>query len=451
MMKTIEKAEAARLVAEGSTMTHKERLAVQNKRLAELVRYARENSPYFRKLYGGLSETPSLSELPITEKSELMAHYEDWVTDRGIRLPEVKEYCERKTTDSVLFLDKYSVLHTSGTTGDPLYMVRDDHRNKIHGQMIAQRLMKGVDTSVMDSTRHRIAAVIYTERGASTYEGLLRQKNAFPEYADNLRWISVLGSIDEITAELNEFRPEVMTGYGSVLTALALEKQAGRLDIPVKVIFNSAEVLLPQNHALIEKAFGCPVKNNYCMTEGGEVAMTVDGPDLLLNEDWIIVEPVNDKREPVTDPNEWSGGILITDLANFVQPIIRYYVSDSIRIEHTPDDSVRMPRLEIHGRVNACFTLAGKTFSSSGLDSITELRSGIQDYQFVQISDCGLELRAVCGTGYDPDEVMSGLRGEVEAYFKGHGCPDAIVTYTLEPPVKNTRGGKTPRFIDLRK
>ena len=47
-MKTIEPAEAAKLVKDGFLATHAQRLEMQKKRLAELVEYARENSPYLK-------------------------------------------------------------------------------------------------------------------------------------------------------------------------------------------------------------------------------------------------------------------------------------------------------------------------------------------------------------------------------------------------------------------
>ena len=242
-MKTIEPAEAVRLVKEGFLATHAERLELQKKRLAELVAYARENSPYLKKLYKDLSDIFELTDIPIMEKCDMIDHYDDWVTDREIRLNDIEEFCNRKTSDSGLYLNKYRVLHTSGTTGSPLYMVRDDYHNKIHGQLIAQRLLNGSGLEYMDHTKHSIAGIIFTERGASSYEGFLRQRNAVPGFEDNIIAISVLDSIDEIVKKLNDFKPEVISGYGSVLSMLVAEKEAGRLDISPKYIFNSAEAL----------------------------------------------------------------------------------------------------------------------------------------------------------------------------------------------------------------
>ncbi len=154
-MKTINLNDAKRLVAEGLTMSHDERMKVQRERLRELVKYARENSPYLAKLYANVPEDFSLTDLPVTQKKTLMENYDDWVTDRRLHIDNVLEYVKRDpSTDQSLLLGEYTALCTSGSTGTPLPMVRDDHRNKIHGQLLAQRLFGGVDMDVLLSLIH---------------------------------------------------------------------------------------------------------------------------------------------------------------------------------------------------------------------------------------------------------------------------------------------------------
>lgn len=450
-MKTIDAKEAARLVKEGAALTHKERMKLREERLHALVDYARGHSPYLSEKYKKLPENYTLLDLPVTEKSEITEHYDDYVTDPEIHLSQVEAYVERRSLDGRLFLDKYTVLHTSGTTGKPLYMARDDHRNKLHGQLIMQRLLKGVGLDIMDHTKHKLAAVIFAEHGSSSYESFLRQQASVPGYEDQMLAVNVMEDIETIVRNLNRFQPEMISGYGSVLVLLALEKQKGNLDIPVRMIANSAETLSRENHLFIEEVFGCPVKNNYCMTEGGEIAMTQDGPDMLLNEDFVIIEPVDENKNPVAGPDEWSQGILVTDLTNYVQPIIRYYVNDSVKVESIADDETRLPIFQIHGRTNDLFELCGKPFSSAGIDSITELYPGILDFQFTQTADDELQVRALTVNGADREKTLAGLSDELEHYFQAHGCPNAKVSYSTELPIKKERGGKAPRYMDLRK
>ena len=125
-MKTIELEEARRLVAEGGLLPDAERYELQQQRLRELVAYAREHSPYFAKLYAGVPEDFKLTDLPPTEKPTLLANYDDWVTDRRLHLQDVLDYVNRDPTkDQSRLLGDYTALRTSGSTGNPLPMVRD--------------------------------------------------------------------------------------------------------------------------------------------------------------------------------------------------------------------------------------------------------------------------------------------------------------------------------------
>ncbi len=56
---------------------------MQRTRLAEMVAFARAHWPYYRELYEGLPEpVKDPTVLPVTEKKEVMARFDDWVTNR---------------------------------------------------------------------------------------------------------------------------------------------------------------------------------------------------------------------------------------------------------------------------------------------------------------------------------------------------------------------------------
>ena len=444
-MKTISIDEAKRLVKEGAMLSRDERLQLQSERLKELVDYVKQNSPYFAELYANLPSDYSLTDLPITEKPTLLAHYNDWVTDRRLNLQMVLDYVNRDPVkDQSLLLDQYTALRTSGSTGNPLPMVRDDYHNKIHGQLSFQRLIGDVG-DLLDLSKHRRASIIHLSNGASSYGAFLRMKAAYAEYADNLLGISVLDSVDSIVARLNEFQPESMAGYPSMLAQLAVEQLQGRLHLSIKHLITSAEMLSPENYNLLKQAFQCTVANNYCMTEGGEIAMAHDTPDLHINEDWIIVEPVDKDLQPLGMSDEWSDGVLITDLSNFAQPIIRYHVGDVIRIKPSDDPGNTLPIMQIQGRTFGNYTICGKTFNVSGIFAKTEVWPDVVRFQFVQTADDAIEVRVVCKS--DPELTMPGLCKQLQTFLTDLGCPEAKFIWSTEPLIPNKRGGKIPIYI----
>ena len=52
--------------------------AVQRTRLEALVRIAKEKSPFYRKLYAGIGDGFSLTDLPVVSKPEMMAHFDEF-------------------------------------------------------------------------------------------------------------------------------------------------------------------------------------------------------------------------------------------------------------------------------------------------------------------------------------------------------------------------------------
>ena len=446
-MKTIELREAQRLVAEGDKLSPEERLKLQQQRLHELVAYARDHSPWLARHYANLPENFTLTDLPIVYKKDMLENYDDYVTDRDIHMQDVLKYVERPVEDTTLLLGQYSALRTSGSTGNPLPMVRDDYHNKIHGQMMAQRLMGGIPMEVLSLKRHHHASVIHLAHGASSYNAFLRTKAAFPEVAHNLIGLSCLDSINHLVEQ--EFQPTTLTGYPSMLVPLAVEQMKGNLKLDVKMVCTSAEMLSEKDYQVMREAFHCPILNNYCMTEGGEIAMTRGSSHLHINEDWVIVEPVDKDMNPMGETDKWSAGLLITDLSNYVQPIIRYFVSDVVRINRKPVDDCNLPCLEIRGRMFDNYTICGKTFSVAGLVTESEVWPHLIKYQFVQTDDETIQLRGLCSADSNPEEVLGGLSSHLKQFLAQHGCPDAKVEWSPEPFIPNKRGGKIPMYINL--
>ena len=448
-MKTIEYKDAIAVLNEAEKMLHEERLKLQRQRLHELVDYARCHSPLFKELYKNIPDDYSLADLPPTGKKLLQENFNQWFTDPELNKTVVREYLDRDITDNSLLKGKYTALQTSGSTGEPLMIVRDDYHNKIHGCMVNKRLMRGLDSDILNPGKYKIATVIHTSPGASSYNGYLRALAAFPDHTHNMLAISVLEDIDSIVEKLNKFKPDVLTGYASSLILLAKEKKEGRLNIDLKLIANSAELLTDDGYRELSEAFGCPVINNYCMTEGGEVAMANGCPEMFLNEDWLIVEPVDENLLPVTDLTKFSEGILITDLSNYVQPVIRYFVGDRVKIL-PPKTDHSFPELKIDGRTFPSFTLAGKKYTLVFVLTKAEVWPGLLKVQVVKVTDDTLEIRGICNAGENPDKVLGGFSKKLEEYFHDNGCKDAKVKYSIEPLLHNKKGGKIPEFIDVK-
>jgi phenylacetate-coenzyme A ligase PaaK-like adenylate-forming protein len=147
----------------------------------------------------------------------------------------------------------------------------------------------------------------------------------------------VFAPIEDTVARLNEYQPEFVTGYTSSLEALAREQRHGRLHLgSLRGLTNTSEPLAPDARALIEKAFGVRVSDCYLMAEC--LALTTGCPysgGAHVNSDLAMLEVVDDEYRPVPDGVP-GAKVLVTNLYNFVQPLIRYEVGDVVTMSPSP-------------------------------------------------------------------------------------------------------------------
>ncbi|WP_445154882.1 hypothetical protein ACTWLI_01045 [Arthrobacter sp. Hor0625] len=95
-------------------------------RLAALVRHARTASPFYRALYRGLpaGDLP-LADLPPVDKPQLMAHFDDWVTDPGVTRADLEAFVADPALIGVRYRGRYLAFTSSGTTGHPGLFLHD--------------------------------------------------------------------------------------------------------------------------------------------------------------------------------------------------------------------------------------------------------------------------------------------------------------------------------------
>ncbi|MEK6574489.1 MAG: hypothetical protein AABZ58_09285, partial [Chloroflexota bacterium] len=91
--------------------------AYQAEALRRLREYAYAHSPFYQRFHRGLFDRP-LHELPVLTKAMLMEHFDEVVTDRSVHLEAVRAFAGERL-EGRLFLDRYWVTATSGSSGQP--------------------------------------------------------------------------------------------------------------------------------------------------------------------------------------------------------------------------------------------------------------------------------------------------------------------------------------------
>lgn len=334
--------------------------ATQEERLRTLLAHAVEHSPYYKRRFSGIDVTTcALTDLPILTKAEMMENYDDLVTDPRLKKADLGAFVDDIRNLGKLYLGRYGVSHTSGSQGQPALIVQDEHAlslifavqfaraTKLKRRFLPHlgRFLNPARMAVMTvkpGFYPSAAAFAYIPRYLSPLFKVLRLSYSDP-MADNVR-------------QLERFRPEYITGYASALESLGREEAEGRMNLraeaALKQITNVAEPLSDEAGVWLEQVFDTHVADEYAMGECMVLSSgCIAGRGAHVNADLAILEVVDEHNRPVP-PGVEGSKVLVTNLYNHVQPIIRYEVDDRVTMSAEPCPcGSPMPRIaRISGR-----------------------------------------------------------------------------------------------------
>ncbi len=425
----------------------------QRERLGRLVRHARTASPYYRHLYAGLPpDIGDLCALPPVHKRDLMENFDDWVTDPDVTLATLRrDWLSDPRQIGAAYRGRYHVLTTSGTSGEPAVLLHDapswrlihlvGRRGEL--QMLEDRqavrglLREGLRTAALFVTGGHFGGQVLFESA--------RHQSAF--VARHTRLFSVLRPIREIVAELNDFRPTVLAGYPSALARLAAEQRAGQLRIQPVLAFTAGEDLSARTRAEIVAAFGCTVQSRYAASEVPALATECREALLHVNVDWYVIEPVDQDDRPVP-AGVASHTVLVTNLANRVQPLIRYDLGDRVELVDGPCAcGNRLPAIRVRGRTADLLEFAsargGKVrLLPLALGTVIEETPGVRRFQAIRTGPTGLSVRLETFPGADPAALWRTLNERLSAFFAAQGCAPVSIERSPEAPRPEARSGK---------
>lgn len=126
---------------------------------------------------------------------------------------------------------------------------------------------------------------------------------------------------------IKRFDLSYMLGYSSALHALAQGAlRIGREDIRLRVVISNAEPLFAYQRDTIQRAFGCPVRETYGMSEMVAAAGECEAGTMHLWPEVGHVEVLDGDNRPVATGN--AGDLVCTGLLNADMPLIRYRLGD---------------------------------------------------------------------------------------------------------------------------
>lgn len=372
--------------------------AYQAESLRRLRDYAYTHSPFYRQFHKGLEGRP-LHELPILTKAMLMEHFDELVTDRALRLADVRAYAAQGEAGK-RYRNRYWVNATSGSSGHPGFFVFNDAEwATILASFARSQEWSGVRISLTRQQRMATVASISPWHMSSQVAAAAKSW-----WRPSLR-LPASQPLPQTVEQLNGWRPDVLIAYASMAGILAEEQLAGRLHIRPQVVYSASEVLTRQTRQRVRQAWGDEPFDQYVATETASIAAEYQACRRRhLFEDLLLVEVVDDHNRPAP-PGEYGAKLLITTLFSRTQPLIRYELSDSVRIsteEHAcglpfavlesiqgrREDALELPGIAggrvtvqplVFNRVMDVVPVSGWQVIQEADDSLTVLLSGVRD------------------------------------------------------------------------
>ena len=135
-------------------------------------------------------------------------------------------------------------------------------------------------------------------------------------------------------SKIDSFKPIYLDGYPSAIYILAhyINENNITLKHRIRAIAVTAETLYEHQRIAIQKAFNCPVYNQYASSEGSPFITECKHGKLHINTDSGIFEILDDKNQEVK-PGE-IGRLVVTSFRNLKTPLLRYDIGDKVLKSH---------------------------------------------------------------------------------------------------------------------
>lgn len=290
--------------------------AIQSGFLRRLVRHAYRHTAHYRAVMDAAGLSPEdirspadLARLPLLEK------------------PIARATDQERTATAPPFAEV--VKTTSGTTGTPM-IVRYNAESRVWRDATRWRGYGWAGYRPGMKAFHWWGVLATPATGWKKYKAELDHALRRDHYMD----CSPRGDdhLQEAVAAITRIRPQVMLAYAQGAAALAryVNRTGGRRWDPFPTI-TGAERLWPHDREAMQQAFGPDVFETYGCREVMLIGSECEAHDgLHLSMETMIVELIvreNGTTRPAR-PGE-TGEVVITDLHNLAQPLIRYVGGDS--------------------------------------------------------------------------------------------------------------------------
>ena len=401
--------------------------ALQFERLKKLLLFAYTNVPFYTSRFiacgfdpHGFSSVTDLKRIPVLTKKDIQDSKKALFPARDRR--------------------KYTKSSSSGSTAIPVSILRDNlswsyHHaalyrfKKWYGLEIGDKyaMLWGIGPDIKSRVRTKARDLFYNRIKYSPY-GLTHKR------------------MDSFIKRIRGFRPRFLEAYPSSLYDFSLYLQeisypARRLNF--ELIITSGETLQEHQKKLAENIFGCRVVEHYGCSETGIIYCECPdgGRHIPIESCFVEIDGMNTDRE---------GKIIVTDLHNYVMPMIRYEVGD---IGKMTDEKCACGRnhptmAQVKGRISDTIETVGghKTnalFFYHVFQDLSPRGFAVRQYQVIQNSPDRITLKIVKNEFFD-----EGCFKKLDQRIRAHFPKNVEFDYDFVDLIESDESGKYTIFLN---
>lgn len=400
--------------------SREEILELREKKFRKLLKHAYNNSQFYRDYYNrhGIDETDlddiSIDELPPIDKETFIENFDKITTEVELNHHEINEFIEKSDSQNEKYKGEYTIVHSSGSTGEPTYFIYDDDAwNTILAA--AFRAGKGrmsikevIGSGILEGIR--VAYIAATE---GRFGGVMAANSALENLGFDKLLLNINSPMEEWKEKILEMEPNVIVGYPSGVKLLCdMLQEDDEVDLDVLRIITAGEPLTDQLREYIESTLDSQVHDIYGASETVLIGLgkgEFDGVYIFDDVNYVEFE---------------KDCIYVTPLYNYSQPLIRYKLTDTLQLKERGQDE-ELPYTKISKIVGRNEEIMWFDTENGGEDFLHPLVvdnidvDELANYQFVQLSSEKFKIKSVLEEGISDEEgVKDEIKRQMDAMLK---------------------------------
>jgi phenylacetate-coenzyme A ligase PaaK-like adenylate-forming protein len=418
----------------------------QTAALRHLLRVAIARSPFHARRFGGEVgdiedfRLEDLTRLPVMTKRQMMDDYDDVTTDRRLTRATVEAFLANVGDTPAALLGDYLVLASGGSSGVrgvfawPLDVVPD---------YLSAILRAGLARADGGQIPRHLPTVMVA--ASSAIHATRATTHIIDGTVCDLTYAPATLPIEETVRRLDAAQPTLLAGYAGVLASVAHEQLAGRLSIHPRMVVSTSEQLTDAARATIHSAFGTMPSNAFGSSEGLNGSAAPGDDVFTFASDTAHVEFVDEHDQPVPTGIP-AHHVLVTNLLNTAQPLIRYRLDDSMTPQPALDRSGHQ-RASLQGRCDETVRFDDRRqVHPIVVRTVLTHHAEATEYQ-VCTTPHSMHVGVIASGALD----LPRLRQDLVASLAAAGITGIDVTVTVADHLyRDPRTGKLPRFTTAR-